>query len=228
MFFIEAAGSRRVEQQAGPLARALELIANSVERPISAFQALDAVELELSTEDERSWIDPVSSAARALSLRAYTREASARDLLEFSGSSALLGRGLMGEWLLVMGRRRRHLIVIVLDEHGQRRHAMSASRLERLVGGIGPWMCFEPLLELDPIAKSGHQAAGRRAWSRLWALMRIERRELWLVAIYAVVIGAMTLATPIAVQAVVNTIAFGAILQPLVVLSLMLLAGLIF
>ncbi len=226
MVFIEESSRHRLEQDA--LARALELVASCVERPISAFQALNAVESELIAADDRSWLDPVSSLARSLSLATYTREASARDLLELSGRTAVLGRGMAGEWLLVTGRRHRRLIVTVFDEHGQRRQAMSVSGLDRRVGGIGSWMYFEPLLELDPIADHGYGSEGRRVWSRLATLVRIERRELWLVVIYAVVIGAMTLATPIAVQAVVNTIAFGAVLQPLVVLSLMLLAGLVF
>ncbi|MCY1013819.1 hypothetical protein OV079_51510 [Nannocystis pusilla] len=41
-------------------------------------------------------------------------------------------------------------------------------------------------------------------------------------------IGALTLASPIAVQALVNTVAFGALTQPLFVLTVLLMAGLSF
>ena len=46
--------------------------------------------------------------------------------------------------------------------------------------------------------------------------------------VYAVGIGALSLVSPIAVQALVNTVAFGSVLQPLFVLTLLLLAGLSF
>lgn len=66
----------------------------------------------------------------------------------------------------------------------------------------------------------------RSALSRLWALVRSERQAIWAITIYAALIGLLTLATPIAVQALVNTVAFGTMLQPLVVLTLLLAAGL--
>ncbi len=50
--------------------------------------------------------------------------------------------------------------------------------------------------------------------------------ELGPVVLYAVAIGALSLLMPIAVQTLVNTVAFGTLLQPLVVLSLALLLAL--
>lgn len=54
---------------------------------------------------------------------------------------------------------------------------------------------------------------------RLRALLRLERGDLWVVVVYSLGIGLMTLVVPIAVQAVVNFIAFGSLLQPLVILT---------
>ena len=73
--------------------------------------------------------------------------------------------------------------------------------------------------------------AGGRPWDgepirRLRALLATEREDLWVVIVYSVAIGLLTLATPIAVQAVVNTIAFGTLYQPLAVLALFLLVAL--
>jgi ABC-type bacteriocin/lantibiotic exporter with double-glycine peptidase domain len=48
------------------------------------------------------------------------------------------------------------------------------------------------------------------------------------VLVFALVIGLLTLATPIAVETLVNTVAFGRFLQPVVILSLMLLTFLAF
>lgn len=63
---------------------------------------------------------------------------------------------------------------------------------------------------------------------RLQSLIHLERQDIGTLVAYGVGIGLMSLATPVAVQALVNTIAFGALLQPLVVLTLILLVLLSF
>ncbi|MBL8176093.1 MAG: ABC transporter ATP-binding protein [Bryobacterales bacterium] len=53
-----------------------------------------------------------------------------------------------------------------------------------------------------------------------------ERTLLWIAVIYSVAIGLLSLVVPVAVQSLVNTVAFGNLLQPLFVLTLVVLAGL--
>lgn len=53
-------------------------------------------------------------------------------------------------------------------------------------------------------------------------LISLESQDLYAVLAFALAAGVMALATPIAVQALVNTIAFGVLIQPLVVLMLVL------
>jgi ABC-type bacteriocin/lantibiotic exporter with double-glycine peptidase domain len=57
---------------------------------------------------------------------------------------------------------------------------------------------------------------------RLYQLAELEREDITTLIIYGLGIGLMSLATPIAVQSLVNTIAFGALFQPLLVLTLIL------
>ena len=57
---------------------------------------------------------------------------------------------------------------------------------------------------------------------RLQQIVQLEREDVTTLIIYGLGIGLMSLATPIAVQALVNTIAFGALFQPLLVLTLIL------
>ncbi|MCA9654808.1 MAG: ABC transporter ATP-binding protein, partial [Myxococcales bacterium] len=213
-----------VGREAALLARALEIAAARVERPVSAVDAMRATEAELWGAQGRPWMEAAGQAARALSLRPHPREASARELLEL-GDGPALGRGRRGQWLLVHGRRGRRLRVTIIDAHGEHTRLLRPVRLSTLADD-GPWLAFEPLLALEPIAAEGPRPSAARIWARLRSFVRLERRELWVVVVYALVIGGLTLATPIAVQALVNTIAFGAVLQPLVVLSLLLLAGL--
>ncbi|MEM1009169.1 MAG: hypothetical protein AAGJ35_09200, partial [Myxococcota bacterium] len=46
-------------------------------------------------------------------------------------------------------------------------------------------------------------------WSRFVKLLIAEKRDIWMITTYAVVIGVLSLVTPITVQALVNTVAFG-------------------
>ena len=76
----------------------------------------------------------------------------------------------------------------------------------------------------DHHAAHGHDAHGHpSAWSRLCEFLRPEWSDIWLIFVFALIIGMLTLATPIAIEALVNTVAFGTLLQPLIVLSIILL-----
>lgn len=63
--------------------------------------------------------------------------------------------------------------------------------------------------------------------TRVLHLLRPEWPDIWLVIVFAFVVGLFTLATPMAVEALVNTVAFGRFLQPVFVLSLLLMVFLI-
>lgn len=105
---------------------------------------------------------------------------------------------------------------------------MAVEALFEILGeGSHPWLTAVPAAPLEDLGASaghGHPSPARR----LFALMHLERDDLQVIVIYAVAVGLLTLAMPIAVQALVSTVAFGTLLQPIVVLSLMLLAALSF
>lgn len=63
---------------------------------------------------------------------------------------------------------------------------------------------------------------------RLWALLISDKHDLIVLIVYTLMTGLVSLAVPLAAQALVNTIAAGIFLQPLIVLSLLVLAGLLF
>jgi putative ABC transport system ATP-binding protein len=87
-------------------------------------------------------------------------------------------------------------------------------------------------LVLDPGLAGGDVGpatpAERTPLRRLWALLRPESGDIWIILVFALVIGMLALATPLAVETLVNTVAFGRLLQPVVILALMLLAFLSF
>ncbi|MBS1835280.1 MAG: ATP-binding cassette domain-containing protein [Acidobacteria bacterium] len=69
---------------------------------------------------------------------------------------------------------------------------------------------------------------GQAPWIRVGALLRLERNNLIVAIMYSVAIGILTLALPLATQTLVNTVAFGSLLQPIAVLSILLFAFLLF
>jgi putative ABC transport system ATP-binding protein len=87
------------------------------------------------------------------------------------------------------------------------------------------WILAEPAAPLSPM-RSREDEAPLTPYARLRALLEGERRTLWVALIYSVVIGLLTLVLPVAVQSLVNTIAFGTVLQPLVVLTLFVFVAL--
>ncbi|MEM1033695.1 MAG: ATP-binding cassette domain-containing protein [Myxococcota bacterium] len=140
-----------------------------------------------------------------------------------------------GRWILVQGRADAHH-VIVHDLKSSRRTKKKV-RLQRFLEGLqaGGMMSvsavsIEPRYPLDVLGGNavGGDPGPDRALRRLWSFVRLEGAELWMVVVYAVLIGVLSLITPVAVQALVNTIAFGSVLQPLIILTLALTAGLTF
>ncbi len=68
---------------------------------------------------------------------------------------------------------------------------------------------------------------GAHPLRRLLSWMEAEQRDLWVAFVYSVAVGALSLVVPIATQALVNTIAFGTLMQPLVVLVIIVLLALV-
>ncbi len=63
---------------------------------------------------------------------------------------------------------------------------------------------------------------------RLGALLVADKHDLGILVVYTLITSLISLAVPLAAQALVNTIAAGIFLQPLIVLSLLVLSGLLF
>ena len=177
----------------------------------------------------------VEIAARAVGLRAARLIASTSSLQPRRGAFPLVAVGSLGGLsglVIVAALRRRGLrrVFEVLDVDGEERQLTPqqlAGRLGLSSDQPGEWLTVELPLPMHSIGGS----PGRRPspQQRVAALLRLERRDLLVVVVYGAVVGLLSLATPLAVQALVSTVAFGNLLQPLIVLSaiviLVLLAG---
>jgi len=209
-------------REASILARALELAAEAAGNDVSAEDAWRATSDYAA--DVTDWTTVAISASHALGLQPHLRSGGPAGLTRNRPAMVRVGEG---QWMVVVASRGRKWRVVQLDERGETRMTMSASQLEVLAEGQA-WLHLQPLLALDPIATHRRPGVAKHPWLRLRAFLSLEKRELWVVVVYAIVVGALTLATPVAVQALVNIVAFGSLLQPLVVLSMLLMAGLAF
>ena len=89
------------------------------------------------------------------------------------------------------------------------------------------WLLIQPMLAASHASRfhyeSGTQAAPIKPLQRFIAFLKPEKQDIRVVFIFSVVIGLLSLTLPLAVEAVVNTIAFGRYFQPLIVLSFIVL-----
>ena len=94
------------------------------------------------------------------------------------------------------------------------------------------WLLAQPLLAAGHASRVHYQGASDstplKPLRRFIELLRPEASDIRTILVFSVVIGLLSLTLPLAVEAVVNTIAFGRYLQPLIVLSLIVLTFLLF
>lgn len=128
--------------------------------------------------------------------------------------------------LLSRGRRGRRLELVEVGPTGRHALRLSPRALSSRYGaGALSWLELEPALPLEAV-RVPPERGPVSPWARARALLALDRNDIGVVLVYAIAIGALTLATPAAVQALVNTVAFGTVLQPVVVLTLLLAVGL--
>ncbi|MGE0362945.1 MAG: peptidase domain-containing ABC transporter [Vicinamibacterales bacterium] len=132
------------------------------------------------------------------------------------------------EGVAVFGAARGGVAVAVPGAHGRPARWSRRSLRQWLGvdedGAVVDWVLAEPAAPLSGL-RSG-PGAPATPFERVRALLHGERRTLWVAVVYSVVIALLSLAVPVAVQSLVNTIAFGNVLQPLVVLTVFVFVAL--
>lgn len=101
-----------------------------------------------------------------------------------------------------------------------------AGPLEALFPGDAPRAVLVPL-GVVPLTDGGDAAHGHDVppTARLWQLLVRERRDIWLVWLYAVLVGLFGLALPLGVQATIQLVQGGLLIQPLILLIVFVVAG---
>jgi ABC-type bacteriocin/lantibiotic exporter with double-glycine peptidase domain len=174
-------------------------------------------------------LDALRGVCEDVALRPAVFSRTPRDVVSASADSALplVCEGPLGLVMVRLRADRRY----VGRRLGTGAHdaPLDAATLAAMTGLPSPdaatrWLVATPAAPLQSIATPGgsdhhdhHEHPS--AFERVRALLSLERDDLWVVLVYAVAVGLLSLVTPITVQALVNSVAFGALLQPIVVLT---------
>lgn len=125
-------------------------------------------------------------------------------------------------------------LVLVVDDRGERQRLSLDLAAKKL--GLADASNEALFLELDPAFPHGEEPSDHghghhhdsTPEQRLRALLSIERGDVWAIFVYGALVGLASLAMPIAVQALVSSVAMGTMLQPVLVLSIVLTVVLTF
>lgn len=191
----------------------------------------------VALDTEGSWNDRASAACAHLGVRTRLFKGTVAQAVRAVGPEHPVVGAIPSRqgWVLMSDKRGRSVQTVTLADPTER--WLRVGQIAMMVDpeSLGPveWVVVEPLgllVDTRPGASKDpdphHHHPSPLALLRI--LMRQERHDLGVVLVYAVGVGLLGLATPIAVQALVGTVAFNTLVQPLVVLALLLLLGLSF
>lgn len=194
-------------------------------------RAVDEASALWTTEDGDRWWRWIADASRTLGLKSKVIDCTLEQLTQISrdGGQMIVSAGDQSRWAAIQSSNgRRYPVLSTADNH--RKSLLSEKKLREFLGGAGRrdtirCVVIEPNLGPAPVADDHHEVS---PLSRFLAILRPEWPDIWLLIVFAVVTGILALATPLAVESLVNTVAFGRLLQPIVILALLLLAFLAF
>jgi putative ABC transport system ATP-binding protein len=220
---------------------------------IVATRELGEAERAIPGDDLNAWTRRLVEVGESLDLRVQTVECSLMDALSCVRQGIPVATGIEQDdgslqWILLSEARGKRVRLSLLGSGASDEWA-TTRRCRQVLGGenreeIRPWVIGQPALACDAAASSGadnghgngpshgHGGGGGHPEippvRRYWALMVPERRDLSVILAFAIMDGILMLASPIAVETLVNTVAFGRYLQPIIVLAVVLFIFLTF
>ncbi len=131
-------------------------------------------------------------------------------------------------WLLLVDHRGNR-VQVLQSAKSNTPEWVSVGQLAKQLGDLAEPTCWLSLQASFP-CESIRGSEGQRPspLSRYIALLAPERGDLGVILVFALFIGVLALSTPIAIEALVNTVAFGQFVQPVIVLALILFVFLSF
>jgi len=210
--------------------------------------ALERAVLDHPGDWESTWADRLGAAAVTISLNCSRRKGALPDVLRHARNGApviIFAKETTpeAELLTIFDRKARKLLI------GRNGHSANWISLKKLLRDLRRTI---PIPEIDYLAiepaapyatatssradQDAHREASASSHGehalpplrRLIRILRLDARDLWVILVFAIGVGILSLATPIAVELLVNSIAFGSLVQPVLVLSLILFICLAF
>ncbi|MEL6107162.1 MAG: ABC transporter ATP-binding protein [Planctomycetota bacterium] len=180
----------------------------------------------------RLWWKWLIESCNSLGLRAKTLDCRTEDVVELVKNHAQIvcftpaTEKSEARWLAVLGeaKGRYEVLQVGASEESKRlnerqlirelQHFQQAAELRCVVLRPG---------ELRANIERADEAKGLAPFDRLMRLLKPETSDIGMVLVFAFVVSMLMLATPLAVETLVNTVAFGRFLQPIIVLAIILL-----
>ena len=127
-------------------------------------------------------------------------------------------------WLVFAGERGREATASIIDGHSARDISIRPDALAEALDlpdatETVTWVRLAPGLPLASL-RSEPETPKLGPFQRLRKWVGLEQKTVWAVVAYSAGIGIISLALPLAVQSLVNSLALGRLLQPLIVISL--------
>jgi putative ABC transport system ATP-binding protein len=183
-------------------------------------------------ETSELWWRWIGEAGTNLGLKCKVVDCSPSELCELALHGARLAIYVSGAnlWLAVTAVRGRKLrLTQAFAERGSRWG--DTGQLLHLLGNPPRNAVLRCVIIENAVAYAeavGESSHGMPPLKRLWALLRPERTDIFILTVFSIVVGLLALSTPIAVETVVNTLTFSRFVQPLVVLAILLFVFLAF
>lgn len=228
----------------GDLLEAIESLARSAGVEFDtrlAASALERAVREFPGDAPATWTARLERAGKVVGLRILPIRGRMREALATASPTTPVAAFGGGRWVVATGRkgRRTRLAGALGDRDGR---WVGEAELAGLLGLASPaeeadWALVQPLA---PCATRrphgpgpgegggghghGHGHGHPTPFGRLLGLIRPEARDVRIVVCFAFAVGLLSLAAPLAVEALVSTVSMSLLTQQLVVLSLILLA----
>lgn len=231
------------QKQADDALRILEGFSTAAQLPfdrILAARGLGESERAIPGDDAASWARRLVEVGESMDLRVQSLQCTLSDALAFVRQGIPVATGIEQpdrslRWVLLCGARGRRVRLQDL-EAGESDQWVSLRRLRQQLGveasgDLRQWVVGQAALAGEPASDRTHGHGDSHSLSpfaRLWGLILPERKDLWVILVFSIIDGVLLLATPIAVEALVNTVAFGRYLQPIIVLAILLFTFLAF
>jgi ABC-type bacteriocin/lantibiotic exporter with double-glycine peptidase domain len=205
-----------------------------------AARGLGEAERAIPGDDAVTWARRMVEVGESIDLRVQLLECTLQEALAFVRQGMPIATAIeqangVLRWVLVCEVRGRRARVRDFQSAASDRwvsvKSLRQQVAERASDERRSWVVGQSALAWQGAADSAHGHGDSHAVSplgRLLAFSLPEKKDLWVILIFSIIDGVLLLATPIAVEALVNTVAFGRYLQPIVVLAILLLTFLTF